>query len=53
MRPQPKTEAAKKSSEHEDDRVARFDTPQYQTVEDARSADPACPTCVFLSEEAS
>ena len=32
---------------HEDDRVERFDTPQYQTPEDADAADPDCPTCIF------
>ena len=30
-----------------DDRVARFDTPQYQFDADRDDADPACPTCVF------
>ena len=52
MRPQPKAET-KTKAKHEDDRVARFDTPQYQSTEDAEAADPACPTCVFLNEEAS
>ena len=31
-----------------DDRVERFDTPQYQTSEDADLADKACPSCVWL-----
>lgn len=30
-----------------DDRVERFDTPQYQYDADRDDADPACPTCVF------
>ena len=39
-----------KDSSHADDRIERFATPQYQTSEDARLADPACATCVFLEE---
>ncbi len=35
---------------HDDDRVARFDTPQYQTEADAAAADSACPTCFFLED---
>lgn len=31
-----------------DDRVQRFDTPQYQSVEDAKAADPTCPSCIWL-----
>ena len=31
-----------------DDRVERFDTPQYQTPEDADLADRACPSCIWL-----
>ena len=31
-----------------DNRVERFDTPQYQTPEDADLADVNCPTCVFI-----
>lgn len=33
-----------------DDRVERFDTPQYQSAEDEREAarNPECPSCVFL-----
>ncbi|MEM6999788.1 MAG: hypothetical protein AAF529_03310 [Pseudomonadota bacterium] len=34
-----------------DDRVARFDTPQYQHQRDADQADPHCPSCVFLSAD--
>jgi len=37
-------------SKSSDDRVARFDTPQYQTTEDAGLADLHCPTCVFLKD---
>ena len=42
------------NSSHEDDRVERFDTPQYQTDHDAElaAAQPECPTCVFLENEA-
>ncbi len=61
MRPSPKKEpgegqkagpkqAGAKEDSHSDDRVARFDTPQYQTEDDASSADPNCPTCVFLTD---
>ena len=32
-----------------DSRLPRHDQPQYQSPEDAAAADPACPTCVFLS----
>ena len=31
-----------------DDRVERFDTPQYQSAEDAQIADASCPTCIWL-----
>ena len=31
-----------------DERLARFDAPQYQCAADAEAADPACPTCVWL-----
>jgi len=30
-----------------DSRLERFDTPQYQCAEDARLADPECPTCIW------
>ncbi len=43
MRPR---ESGTASSAASDDRVARFDTPQYQYVEDEQIADSACPTCV-------
>ena len=39
------------SETHHDDRVERFDTPQYQSVEDAAVADIDCPSCVFLSSD--
>ena len=32
-----------------DDRVERFDTPQYQTAADEAAADPQCPSCIWLS----
>ena len=48
MRPDP--DKPKGSSEHADDRVARHDTPQYQTSSDAEAADANCPTCVFLED---
>ena len=52
MRPQ---KASSKSADaveekHDDDRVARFDTPQYQTQEDEQLAAADCPTCVFLTD---
>lgn len=37
-------------AEADDDRVARFDTPQYQTPEDATKADPGCPSCIWLTD---
>ncbi len=39
-----------KTESHADDRVERFDTPQYQSAEDAASVDADCPTCVFLED---
>ena len=45
MRPKP-ADGRGNPSQHEDDRVTRFDTPQYQTAEDAELADPNCPTCI-------
>ena len=33
-----------------DDRAERFDTPQYQTPEDADLADVNCPTCIFADD---
>ena len=54
MRPKPKQEDtqgdASDGNGHEDDRVERFDTPQYQTEADASAAEPNCSTCVFLEE---
>ncbi|MEM7098176.1 MAG: hypothetical protein AAF541_07960 [Pseudomonadota bacterium] len=49
----PSSETAKSNSSHEDDRVQRFDTPQYQNDEDAHLAasQSECPTCVFLENE--
>ena len=35
-------------SAHEDDRVQRYDFPQYQHGEDADAVPESCPTCVFL-----
>ena len=31
-----------------DDRVARHDTPQYQSQADAEAADASCPSCIWL-----
>ena len=42
MRPRPGG-----GSGHEDDRMPRLATPQYQTEEDAALADPHCVTCIF------
>ena len=39
----------KASAMRSDQRQPRHDQPQYQTPADAIAADPACPTCVFLS----
>jgi len=45
----PRSEPNDKSERtHADDRVQRFDTPQYQSDEDAAGADQDCPSCVFL-----
>lgn len=51
MRPQKKKGA--EASQHADDRVARFDTPQYQSESDAEAADPNCPTCIFIKSDRS
>jgi hypothetical protein len=52
MRPKsanpPDKEKDTSAGEHDDDRVARFDTPQYQDPEDELLADTQCPSCVFL-----
>ncbi len=50
MRPKPRTDGGTA-----DDRVARFDTPQYQSEADRRLAEAnsetgECPGCVFLWE---
>lgn len=50
MRPKPAGEQSSEKAGHEDDRVARFDTPQYQTGADADAADSTCPTCIFLND---
>ena len=47
MRPQT-SERPSSNSKHNDDRVQRFDTPQYQSTADADAADPDCPSCIFL-----
>ena len=56
MRPKPTQEGTKEDpsddSGHEDDRVERYDTPQYQTDADAAAAEPNCSTCVILEESA-
>jgi len=51
MRPGKPDASADKSS-HADDRVERFDTPQYQSSADADAAQQPCATCVFLEESA-
>jgi len=50
MRPRTSTSQTQDKNQHEDDRVERFDTPQYQSSADAQAADPHCPTCIFLEE---
>ena len=58
MRPKPKREEETQDDPenagdgHEDDRVERYDTPQYQTAADAEAAAQPCSTCVFLEESA-
>ena len=34
-----------------DQRRERYDTPQYQHAEDALTADPNCPTCIFPPQD--
>ena len=46
MRPKPR-QTDEDRGESADDRVERFDTPQYQSEEDAELATGDCPTCVF------
>ena len=50
MRPRPATNTT--AAGMQDDRVERYDQPQYQTEEDrARAAaSPACPGCIWLEE---
>lgn len=45
----PSGEPGRSGKAHADDRVERFDTPQYQSPEDeeAFEAEGECPTCVF------
>ena len=50
MRPKPRSDG-----QASDDRVQRFDTPQYQSEADQRSAEAnlavgECPGCVFLAK---
>ena len=59
MRPRPQDAAgagggaqSAHDDSHEDDRVERFDTPQYQTEADAQAAQQPCSSCVFLEESA-
>ena len=51
MRPAPRETDNSAPSKHADDRVERFDTPQYQTDADAEAADPECATCVWVAAE--
>ena len=48
MRPSPKSDDSSTEDSHADSRVARFDTPQYQSAEDEQAADPGCASCIFL-----
>ena len=50
MRPKAKLAdgATTDDENHADDRVERFDTPQYQSLQDAEKADSECPSCIFL-----
>lgn len=48
MRPHKQSDQS--STEHADNRVERFDTPQYQSESDEHAVDGNCPTCVFLSD---
>ena len=51
MRPQSNNDSpAGAAAEHEDDRVERYDTPQYQHAADAEAASEDCPSCIFLTE---
>ena len=46
----PRSASKKKSDKHEDDRIERFDTPQYQSQADHDLADSHCSSCVFLAD---
>ena len=48
MRPQGGSKGG--TAEHEDDRIERFDTPQYQSPQDKPADESHCPTCVFLED---
>lgn len=51
MRPQPRVgESDSSDNAHNDDRIARVATPQYQTVDDETQADSQCPSCIFLED---
>ncbi len=41
---------ASQGAAHQDARVERHATPQYQSPEDEAAVEPDCPTCVFLAE---
>lgn len=43
------TQGDSSASNFDDDRVERWDTPQYQTPEDAACADEDCPTCIWVT----
>ncbi len=49
MRPSARREGSQ-AVEADDERVARYDTPQYQTPEDAALADRQCASCVWLTD---
>jgi D-proline reductase (dithiol) PrdB len=50
MQPQTRSSEPSKArgKAQRDDRVARHATPQYQSEQDERAADPDCPTCIFF-----
>jgi len=53
MRPSPVSEGTEENDNtHADDRVERFDTPQYQHPSDVEMLEPACPSCIFLEASA-
>jgi len=49
MRPKPLQQG--ESENHNDDRIARVATPQYQSEADQADADADCPTCVFPEDQ--